>query len=273
VRDAWRLLALRRSLPHTPHPPHHGRPHLRSHRALRQGVSPRRRCGAPLQRQGLQARVLHGQGERRRHGFHGTCVSIFFSRRRRRRRAWRCLVPTFPCSLPSSCFRPVTQRDCTAKQPTNVTRLLKCVRGPGVGNYKHAVAIPVRGSDVSGMGRENKKAPPPLFFLFQSYLTHKSLLSLPCCHANHHQGEIGLGEEMEDMLAKAAGGSSVPKFIKDTGNEQLIGAFKFLGSDSMTGPGRYGVGRFPNPASLFTCPVWSAVTRTSYHHDIVQQRT
>jgi len=50
-------------------------------------------------------------------------------------------------------------------------------------------------------------------------------------------GEIGLGEEMEDMLAKAAGGSSVPKFIKDTGNEQLIGAFKFLGSDSMTGPG------------------------------------
>jgi len=142
-----------------------------------------------------------------------------------------------------------------------------------VGNYKHAVATPVRGSDVSGMGRENKKAPPPLFFLFQSYLTHKSLLSLPCCHANHHQGEIGLGEEMEDMLAKAAGGSSVPKFIKDTGNEQLIGAFKFLGSDSMTGPGRYGVGRFPNPASLFTCPVWSAVTRTSYHHDIVQQRT
>lgn len=106
-----------------------------------------------------------------------------------------------------------------------------------MGNYKHAVAIPVRGSDVSGMGRENKKAPPPLFFLFQSYLTHKSLLSLPCCHANHHQGEIGLGEEMEDMLAKAAGGSSVPKFIKDTGNEQLIGAFKFLGSDSMTGPG------------------------------------
>ena len=50
-------------------------------------------------------------------------------------------------------------------------------------------------------------------------------------------GEIGLGEEMEDMLAKAAGGSSVPKFIKDTGNEQLIGAFKFLGSDQMTGPG------------------------------------
>jgi hypothetical protein len=50
-------------------------------------------------------------------------------------------------------------------------------------------------------------------------------------------GEIGLGEEMEDMLAKAAGGSSVPKFIKDTGNEQLIDAFKFLGSDSMTGPG------------------------------------
>ena len=39
------------------------------------------------------------------------------------------------------------------------------------------------------------------------------------------------------MLAKAAGGSSVPKFIKDTGNEQLIGAFKFLGSDQMTGPG------------------------------------
>ena len=39
------------------------------------------------------------------------------------------------------------------------------------------------------------------------------------------------------MLAKAAGGSSVPKFIKDTGNEQLIDAFKFLGSDSMTGPG------------------------------------
>ena len=39
------------------------------------------------------------------------------------------------------------------------------------------------------------------------------------------------------MLAMAAGGSSVPKFIKDTGNEQLIGAFKFLGSDQMTGPG------------------------------------
>ena len=50
-------------------------------------------------------------------------------------------------------------------------------------------------------------------------------------------GEIGLGEEMEDMLAKAAGGSSVPKFIKDTGNDQLIEAFKFLGSDQMTGPG------------------------------------
>ena len=39
------------------------------------------------------------------------------------------------------------------------------------------------------------------------------------------------------MLAKAAGGSSVPKFIKDTGNEQLIQVFKFLGSDQMTGPG------------------------------------
>ena len=52
-----------------------------------------------------------------------------------------------------------------------------------------------------------------------------------------HQGEIGLGEEMEDMLAKAAGGSSVPKFIKDTGNESLIQAFKFLGSDQMTGQG------------------------------------
>ena len=39
------------------------------------------------------------------------------------------------------------------------------------------------------------------------------------------------------MLAKAAGGSSVPKFIKDTGNDQLIEAFKFLGSDQMTGPG------------------------------------
>jgi hypothetical protein len=51
------------------------------------------------------------------------------------------------------------------------------------------------------------------------------------------QGEIGLGEEMEDMLAKAAGGSSVPKFIKDTGNESLIQAFKFLGSDQMTGQG------------------------------------
>jgi hypothetical protein len=50
-------------------------------------------------------------------------------------------------------------------------------------------------------------------------------------------GEIGLGEEMEDMLAKAAGGSSVPKFIKDTGIEPLIEAFKFLGSDQMTGPG------------------------------------
>ena len=54
---------------------------------------------------------------------------------------------------------------------------------------------------------------------------------------NPNQGEIGLGEEMEDMLAKAAGGSSVPKFIKDTGNDQLIEAFKFLGSDQMTGPG------------------------------------
>jgi hypothetical protein len=42
---------------------------------------------------------------------------------------------------------------------------------------------------------------------------------------------------MEDMLAKAAGGSSVPKFIKDTGNESLIQAFKFLGSDQMTGQG------------------------------------
>ena len=39
------------------------------------------------------------------------------------------------------------------------------------------------------------------------------------------------------MLAKAAGGSSVPKFIKDTGNESLIQAFKFLGSDQMTGQG------------------------------------
>ena len=50
-------------------------------------------------------------------------------------------------------------------------------------------------------------------------------------------GEIGLGEEMEDMLAKAAGGRSVPKFIEDLGIEPLTGAFKFLGSDQMTGPG------------------------------------
>jgi|TARA_B110000977_G_scaffold107532_1_gene139997 hypothetical protein len=65
-----------------------------------------------------------------------------------------------------------------------------------------------------------------------------SILSNPNFNPpNPNQGEIGLGEEMEDMLAKAAGGSSVPKFIKDTGNDQLIEAFKFLGSDQMTGPG------------------------------------
>eukprot|EP00740_Mantoniella_antarctica_P006332 CAMPEP_0181363308 /NCGR_PEP_ID=MMETSP1106-20121128/8630_1 /TAXON_ID=81844 /ORGANISM="Mantoniella antarctica, Strain SL-175" /LENGTH=302 /DNA_ID=CAMNT_0023477639 /DNA_START=48 /DNA_END=957 /DNA_ORIENTATION=- len=50
-------------------------------------------------------------------------------------------------------------------------------------------------------------------------------------------GEIGLGEEMEDMLKKADGGRSVPKFIADLGVEPLTEAFKFLGSDSMTGPG------------------------------------
>ena len=50
-------------------------------------------------------------------------------------------------------------------------------------------------------------------------------------------GEIGLGEEMEDIMAKAAGGRSVPKFVEDLGIEPLTEAFKFLGSDMMTGPG------------------------------------
>lgn len=50
-------------------------------------------------------------------------------------------------------------------------------------------------------------------------------------------GEIGLGEEMEDIMAKAAGGRSVPKYIEDLGIEPLTEAFKFLGSDQMTGPG------------------------------------
>ena len=50
-------------------------------------------------------------------------------------------------------------------------------------------------------------------------------------------GEIGLGEEMEDIMTKAAGGRSCPKFIEDLGIEPLTEAFKFLGSDQMTGPG------------------------------------
>ena len=39
------------------------------------------------------------------------------------------------------------------------------------------------------------------------------------------------------MLKKADGGASVPKFIKDLGIDELTAAFKFLGSDEMTGPG------------------------------------
>ena len=49
-------------------------------------------------------------------------------------------------------------------------------------------------------------------------------------------GEIGLGD-LEDIMAKADGGASVPKFIADLGIEPLTEGFKFLGSDQMTGPG------------------------------------
>ena len=49
-------------------------------------------------------------------------------------------------------------------------------------------------------------------------------------------GEIGLGD-LEDIMAKADGGASVPKFIADLGIEPLTQGFKFLGSDQMTGPG------------------------------------
>ena len=40
-------------------------------------------------------------------------------------------------------------------------------------------------------------------------------------------GEIGLGD-LEDIMAKADGGASVPKFIADLGIEPLTQGFKFL---------------------------------------------
>ena len=43
-------------------------------------------------------------------------------------------------------------------------------------------------------------------------------------------GEIGLGDEMEDMMKMADGGAVVPKFIADLDIPQLTAAFKFLGS-------------------------------------------
>ncbi|EEH57092.1 uncharacterized protein MICPUCDRAFT_45567 [Micromonas pusilla CCMP1545] len=49
-------------------------------------------------------------------------------------------------------------------------------------------------------------------------------------------GQIGLGD-LEDIMDKADGGASVPKFIEGLGIEPLTEAFKFLGSDKMTGPG------------------------------------
>ena len=64
-------------------------------------------------------------------------------------------------------------------------------------------------------------------------------------------GQIGLGD-LEDIMDKADGGASVPKFIEGLGIEPLTEAFKFLGSDKMTGPGSEAlfveINPFMNPA-------------------------
>ena len=56
---------------------HHGRCYFQPPSALRQGVRPRRR-GQAHRREAVQARRVHRQGVRRRHGLHGANLSFSF---------------------------------------------------------------------------------------------------------------------------------------------------------------------------------------------------